>query len=229
MLKLKEFAIRYSTPSIKAYLVTSPNSTERVHELISLSRDPLVLSVLSLHTPYEKIQLSLFDRFTDKSEKESLRAIGLISLSNNQKSSIPLLLKIADFVDQTNENIIKSMINYEFDFLNASLNSNSVLKSPNFHGLGFTTLVALSTEISPDLQQKIISDVYAFTKKRKHEMFYVFSNMQKDTHKSKYFWAGKSIYSVIEALTLNTELNHYSKELLYNLKKFIYKNYLHPI
>ncbi len=217
---IKDIAV-YSSPSyIKTIIAANTNSDLRSHSILALSRDLTVLSVLSLHTPHEPIQHLIFKRTVNEFGNSSDAYPMLLMLSNNPNLFESVRSKLSYVAEKLDERDLNILVSEEFKFMRNILKLKKSSNSVVHNCLFFTTIVSSLTNISPSLQQKILNLTLETVKKNPNDIYPNISNLGKK-HVSdieKYSYLAYNLITVTNALDFNQELNHYSRELVSELK-----------
>ncbi len=221
MQSLKDVMISIAPKPVKISMALRSDMSFRTHELLSLSRDVLVVSALSLSTPYKEVQDFIFE--TNKSSFGVYRETSsiLVSLSNNPNLFDNVRVKLLKITEKLDESLLHFLIKTEFELMNYILTQNLQSHPLYSGGLGFTSIISASKNISPSLHQSIIKMATEFSKKKNTHIYKFSNNGTNQGHEKshskeniKYSYSARNLLRLIEALESNPELNPYSKEKL---------------
>ncbi len=221
MQSLKDVMIHIAPKPVKISMALRSDMSFRTHELLSLSRDVLVISALSLSTPYREIQNFIFENNKSSFGVHEKASPIMVSLSNNPNLSEDVRVKLLKIPEKIDESQLYFFVKIEFELMNYILNQNLQSHPSYSGGLGFTSIIASSKNISPSLHQAIIKMAMEFSK-RKNTHIYKYSNNGSNNELGKspskknttYSYSARNLLRLIEALNSNPELNPYSKERL---------------
>ncbi|MGC8479295.1 MAG: hypothetical protein ACP5M9_01325 [Candidatus Micrarchaeia archaeon] len=133
MQSIKDVMIFIAPKPVKISMALRSDMSFRTHELLSLSRDVLVVSALSLSTPYKEIQNFIFE--INKSSFGVYRGASpiMISLSNNPNLSETLKVKLLKIPEKLDESLLHFLVKTEFDLMNYILTQN-LQSHPSYSG-----------------------------------------------------------------------------------------------
>ncbi len=221
MQSLKDVMIYVAPKPVKISMALRSDMSFRTHELLSLSRDVLVISALSLSTPYEKIQNFIFEKNKSSFGLYNEAYPIMVSLSNNPNLSETVKVKLLKIPERLDESLLHFLAKTEFELMNYILTQNLQSHPSYSGGLGFTSIIAASKNISPSLHQAIIKMAMEFSKKKNTHIYKhsnIDSNNELDKSQSKenirYSYSARNLLRLIWAFESNPDLNPYSKERL---------------
>ncbi len=217
---VKDAALRLAPKPIQMNMAFNMDAELRTHELLSLSRDIAVISVLAIATPFHSVQNSIFERYRESFGLNRDSNSILLSLVNNRNRSEHISKAVFAGVEEWNEVFVGDLHRYEMNFTYDIVDRR--LYSVQVYGgeLGITGMIAKSEKMSPAIHDEVLNNMLYFVRRHGAHMYRKTTPWTADMPQGdRYSPPARKVAVVIQSFDSNPSLNDFCIETLAQLKR----------